>query len=106
MAFAPASLIVSQQLTSPIAGGYVQSKDCIKIISRKNKIMFSAQAIMYWSVTVSTITVFIHIAFSVAVLNDASSLKSDDSKSLQFVSPFFWMLGLYWVIHHSTLSKE
>lgn len=78
--------------------------------------MFSAQAIMYWSVTVSTITVFIHIAFSVAVLNDASSLKSDDSKSLQFVSPFFWMLavlfggvliaGLYWVIHHSTLSKE
>jgi len=78
--------------------------------------MFSAQAIMYWSIAASTITVFIHIAFSVAVLNDANDLKSTNSKNLQFVSPFFWMLAvlfggvliasLYWVIHHSTLNKE
>ena len=78
--------------------------------------MFNAQTIMYWSVIVATVTAFIHIAFGVAVLNDASNLKSSNSKTLQFVSPFFWMLavlfggvliaGLYWLIHHSTLNKE
>lgn len=78
--------------------------------------MFSAQAIMYWSVVVSTITAFIHIAFGVAVLNDASSLKQTESRELIFVSPFFWALavlfggvliaGLYWLIHHSNLCKE
>lgn len=78
--------------------------------------MFNTQAIMFWSVAVTTITALIHIAFSFAVLNDANSLKSTNSNKLQFVSPFFWMLavlfggvfvaGMYWVIHHSTLNKE
>lgn len=78
--------------------------------------MFNAQTIMYWSVIVATVTTLIHIAFGIAVLNDASNLKSSNSKTLQFVGPFFWMLavllggvliaGLYWLIHHSTLNKE
>ncbi len=78
--------------------------------------MFTAQTIMYWSIVISTITAFIHIAFSVAVLNDANNLNSSNPKTLQFVSPFFWSLAvlfggvliaaLYWVIHHSTLTKE
>jgi len=78
--------------------------------------MFDTQTLMLWSVAIATITAFIHIAFSVAIFNDAINVKSSDSKSLQFVSPFFWMLAvllggvliaaLYWLIHHSTLAKE
>lgn len=78
--------------------------------------MFETQALMNWPIIVATVTAFIHIAFGVAVLNDASNLKSSNAKTLQFVSPFFWMLavlmggvmiaGFYWLIHHSTLNKE
>lgn len=78
--------------------------------------MFNAQSIMYLSVIAATVTAFIHIAFGVAVINDASNLKSSNSKNLQFLSPFFSMLAvllggvliaaLYWLIHHSTLNKE
>ncbi len=78
--------------------------------------VFSPQTIMYWSIVVSTITAFIHIAFSIAVLNDANNLKQVKSQEPIFVSPFFWSLavlfggvivaGLYWVIHHSSLRKE
>lgn len=38
--------------------------------------MFSAQTIMYWSVAVSTIMVFIHIAFSVIQPYNKSKLHT------------------------------
>jgi hypothetical protein len=78
--------------------------------------MFSAQTIMYWSIAASTIMGFIHIAFSVAVHNDATSQKKSESTGSIFVGPFFWALAvlfggvliaaLYWLMHHSTLQQE
>lgn len=78
--------------------------------------MFSTQTIMYWSIVVATVTAFIHIAFGVAVMNDATNLKSSNPNSLKFVGPFLGMLtvllggvlivGLYWLIHHSSLNNE
>ncbi|MBU2426264.1 MAG: hypothetical protein KKA56_05255 [Gammaproteobacteria bacterium] len=60
-------------------------------------------------------TLLVHIAFSAAVFIDASEQKHPVGR-LVFVGRFLWALAVlfggvfvavaYWLIHHSTLSKN
>ena len=68
-----------------------------------------------WAVIPMIGTFIVHIAFSAAVYTDASRFQKDNGK-LVFVGPVIWSLaalfgGLfaaiaYWVVHHSTLSRN
>jgi len=60
-------------------------------------------------------TILVHIAFSAAVFNDASAQKHPRGR-LVFVGRYLWALAVlfggvfvavaYWLMHHSTLSKD
>ena len=77
--------------------------------------MFNSQFIIYWSIVSSTVLAFIHIAFSVAVYEDAKKQTDYEPTGSVFVGPFFWAIsvlvggvlvaGIYWLIHHSNLKK-
>jgi len=78
--------------------------------------MLDPQFIIYWSIIVSTVTALIHIAFSIAVFEDAKKQTGYEPTGSVFVGPFFWSMsvliggvlvaGLYWVLHHSSLKQQ
>lgn len=78
--------------------------------------MFNSQSIMIWSVVAFSVTAFVHIAFSVGVYGDAIKQQEQKPLGTAFVGPFFWAIavllggvfvaGVYWLLHHSSLSKQ
>lgn len=69
---------------------------------------------MTWTILPMIVMVIVHLAFSVAVMSDASSIRRE-RRTLVFVGPWIWCLAVlvggvfvalaYWAMHHSTLSK-
>ena len=78
--------------------------------------MFNSPLIVYWPIIIFTVTALIHIAFSIAVYEDAKKQTGYEPTGSVFVGPFFWAMsvllggvliaGLYWVIHHSNLKQQ
>ena len=68
-----------------------------------------------WSALIALGTIFIHIIFAIAVLDDAAAIQ-EKGKKTTFVNGTMWALSVllggvfialaYWVIHHSTLRSS
>jgi hypothetical protein len=77
-----------------------------------NSHFFSSMSV--WAMLPILATIIVHLAFSAAIFNDSSKLH-DENHQLAFVGPVIWTLAvlvggvfvaaIYWLIHHSTLSK-
>ncbi|WP_052010101.1 MULTISPECIES: hypothetical protein [unclassified Alteromonas] len=77
-----------------------------------NSHFFSSMSM--WAMLPVIATIIVHLAFSAAIFNDSSKLH-DENHQLAFVGPVIWTLAVlvggvfvaavYWLIHHSALSK-
>ena len=77
--------------------------------------MFITQFMAYWPIVFFCFTALVHIAFSLAIYQDANSQKQYEPTGSVFVRPFIWALAvlfggvliaaLYWLIHHSSIKK-
>ena len=77
-----------------------------------NSPFFSSMSM--WAILPLIATIIVHLAFSAAIFNDSSRLN-EENRQLAFVGPVIWSLSVlvggvfvaavYWLIHHSALSK-
>jgi len=70
----------------------------------------------YWPIVFFIFTALVHIAFSAAIYQDGKHQTHYEPTGTVFVKPYIWAIavlfggilvaGLYWLIHHSNLSKQ
>ena len=76
---------------------------------------YALTSLPIWVFLTVVITAIVHIAFSIGVYRDASSLQYEPSR-LMFDKPGIWGLAVliggvfvavaYWFVHHSNFAKK